>query len=81
MKTLKELKKLTSDRLLSYYQAERNRMFRAGYQYCIVDEDENGSVIMGWIGPNNDTNLIITSQINYINLIKNELDGRIHINR
>lgn len=81
MKTLKELKKLTSDRLLSYYQAERNRMFRAGYQYCILGENEDGSVIMGWIGPNNDTNLIITSQINYINLIKSELDSRTHVKR
>lgn len=81
MKTLKELKKLTSDRLLSYYQAERNRMFRAGYQYCIIDEDEDGSVMMGWIGPNSESNSIIVAQLNYINLIKTELDSRPNIKK
>lgn len=76
-KSIKELKKLNTKNLLRYYKAERNRMFKKGYRYTIIDEDINGDIIMGW------TNLsgmeTFSEDIDYLYLIKKELNTREHI--
>ena len=38
-KTIEEVKKLNTKRLLRFYRAERNRMYNKGYRYIYIDED------------------------------------------
>lgn len=47
-KSTEELEKINTKNLLRYYKAERNRMFKKGYRYMVIDEDENLDPIMGW---------------------------------
>jgi hypothetical protein len=77
MKTQEELKKLTTQRLLNYYRAERKRMFRQGFRY-----DEND----GWVGRNshtlcgrNFTDVEASEQIEYLLMVQLELNSRENI--
>ena len=79
-KTIEEVKKLNTKRLLRFYRAERNRMYNKGYRYIYIDEDENGNKIMIW-----DNNLKFESSetfnddIDFLDLIKKELNTREHV--
>lgn len=89
MKTLEEIQKLTTSRLLRYYKAERNRMFNRGFRYIVIDEDEIGNEILGWDytsarsywGGCNLTATEASKQIDYISTIKKELDSRENISK
>jgi len=79
MKTIKELKALNTKNLLRYYRAERNRMYKKSYRYIVIDENDQGNLIMGWNSIGYEKNFV--DDINYINKVKAELDSREHVER
>lgn len=93
MKTQEEIKKLTTKRLLLYYKAERDRMFRHNFKYGLLamwyedfDNELFGMDEVGWYGGIAHEGMWVKSspnfvqeQIAYITMIKSELDSREHI--
>lgn len=73
-KPLTEIKTINTKNLLRYFRAERKRMFAKGYKYITLDEDELGNPILGW--DNNSNSDTFNDDINYLNLIKVELNSR-----
>jgi len=76
-KSSKELQNLNTKNLLRFYKSERNRMFQKGYRYQVIDYDEKGDIVMGWV---NDSKLkTFGEDIDFLFLIKTELSKREHI--
>ena len=75
-KSIQELRKLNTKNLLQFYRAERNRMFNRGYKYMVIDEDNNGDIIMGW--DNSSKSETFNEDVDFLCLIKTELNTREH---
>lgn len=73
-KNLNEIKTINTKNLLRYFRAERKRMFGKGYKHIVVDEDELGNPILGWSNSSNSETF--DDDINYLNVIKTELNNR-----
>ena len=76
-KTIEELKKMNTKRLLKYYKAERKRFYAAGYWCdCGCGEmiwDVNTSYI--------DMEQKYDEHFEYLTLIKSELNSREHVSK
>lgn len=76
-KSIEEIIKLNTKNLLRFYKAERNRMFNRGYRYMVIDEDENGDIIMGW--DNSSKSETFDDDVKFLYLVKSELNMREHV--
>ena len=76
-KSIEELRKLNTKNLLRFYKAERNRMFKRGYIYMVIDEDEKGDIVMGW--DNSSKSETFNEDVDFLCLIKTELNTREHV--
>ena len=76
-KSIEELRKLNTKNLLQFYRAERKRMFNLGYKYMVIDEDDNGDIIMGW--DNSSKSETFNEDVDFLCLIKKELNTREHV--
>jgi len=80
-KTTEELKKLTKQRLLAYYKAERQRMFSCGFRLADGSEDpQYGEPYDGWMNyglPEED----LIAQVDYMAIMKEILSTKGHVDK
>jgi hypothetical protein len=80
-KTREELQKLTKERLLKYYKAERQRMFSCGFRLADGSEDpQYGEPYDGWLNyslPEED----LIAQVDYMAIMKEILATKGHVDR
>jgi hypothetical protein len=77
-KSIEELKKIKTKNLLRFCRAERDRMFKKGYRWVVIDDDKNDNIIMGWTNDSNSETF--DDDVNFLSLIKTELDTRENVN-
>ncbi|MCK9417456.1 hypothetical protein M0Q97_12520 [Candidatus Dojkabacteria bacterium] len=69
--TIEQLKKLTTVRLLNLYKSERTKMYSKGYRF---ENNQWNCQYISFIDSNRSD--IFNDDVNYLELIKNELENR-----